>query len=116
MNIGKQYIAPTQPVREGLQQLYGVGSFLSNQICDHLGFHKTYKIKDLTHSQSESLVRILETFYTFEVKLKVQQKSILQELIQMRSTRGLRRQAGLPSRGQRTHTNGRTAAKFRNKS
>jgi small subunit ribosomal protein S13 len=115
MNIGKQHISPNQTVRKGLQQLYGIGSYLSNQICDHLGFNTNYKIKNLSHSETESLIRILDKFYTFELKLQFEQKKNLQELIQIRSTRGIRRKAGLPCRGQRTKTNAKTATKFANR-
>lgn len=115
MNIGKQYISPEKSVRDGLTQLFGIGSYLSNQICDHLGFHSNYKIKNLTHFETESLIRILDKFYTFELKLQFEQKKTLTDLIQIKSTRGIRRQAGLPCRGQRTKTNAQTAAKFKNK-
>jgi small subunit ribosomal protein S13 len=115
MNIGKQYISPKKTVRQGLTELYGIGSFLSNQICDHLGFTRNYKIKNLSHSESESLIRILEKFYIFELKLKHEQRKNFQELVSIKSIRGLRRKNGLPCRGQRTKTNGNTAAKFKNK-
>lgn len=115
MNIGKQYISPNETIRQGLTQLYGIGSYLSNQICDHLGFHAQYKIKSLTHFETESLLRILDKFYIFELKLQFEQKKKLADLIQIKSTRGIRRQSGLPCRGQRTKTNAQTAAKFKNK-
>ena len=36
------------------------------------------------------------------------------ELLEIKSNRGIRISQGLPVRGQRTHTNGRTARKIKN--
>jgi small subunit ribosomal protein S13 len=115
MNIGKQYILPNKTVRFGLRDLYGIGPYQSNQICDHLGFSLNYKIKNLLFSEIESLIRMLEKFYIFGAKLKQEQEFNFSELIRIRSTRGFRRKQGLPCRGQRTKTNARTARKFKNK-
>jgi small subunit ribosomal protein S13 len=40
-------------------------------------------------------------------------KQRIDELVSIKSYRGLRHRQGLPVRGQRTHTNGRTAKKLR---
>jgi ribosomal protein S13 len=66
----------------GLQKIYGIGKFESSNICNKLGFSFNYKINELSEKQMVQLIKLIEM---------------------------LRKLKGLPVRGQRTHTNAKTA-------
>jgi len=96
--------------------IFGIGKFNSFLICKQLGFAKNLKIKNLSKQQTNKIVQIIDY-----LKLKVAsdlKKSILinvKKLILIKCYKGLRKIKGLPIRGQRTHTNSKTARKFANK-
>jgi small subunit ribosomal protein S13 len=113
MNIGKTYLLPNEKLQRGLCKLYGINHFLSHQITIHLGLPIHYKVKQLTHSETESLLRVLDQFFVFDIKLRVHCRQIFEQQVQIRSVRGMRRKLGLPCNGQRTKTNARTALKNR---
>jgi ribosomal protein S13 len=48
----------------------GFNTFLSNQICDQLGFHVGLTIGNLSLDQIEKLSRILQYYYLTEGDLK----------------------------------------------
>ena len=95
-----------------LIKVYGLGNFKSSQICKKLGFSKFLKVKNLTKEQINKLAKIfeLENIKTSSdlKKLKLLNNN---KLIEIKSYRGLRKSRGLPVRGQRTHTNAKTAKK-----
>jgi len=107
--ISKKRLNTKIPIRRALTKLAGMGNFLSNQVCDQLGFSQSLTIEELQYSQRERLVRILTDYYTLEAKLRSQTKQAKQRLVKIKSYRGLRLRDGLPVRGQRTHTNAKTS-------
>ena len=50
-------------VRQELTKVYGINKFLAHQICDSLGFARTLKVQELTASQKEKLVRLVQRYY-----------------------------------------------------
>lgn len=97
-----------------LTHVYGIGKANSNLICKKLGFSKNLKVKDLSKEQIIKLVKMIESLnINLSSDLKKIKLLISKDLISMKSYRGLRRNQGLPVRGQRTHTNARTARKRR---
>mgnify|MGYP001027060564 CR=1 len=103
---------PTNLVRRELKKIYGINTFLSNQICDQLGFHVGLTIGNLSLDQIEKLSRILQYYYLTEGDLKKQLQDNFQRFIQIGCYRGFRVTQRLPLRGQRTHTNARTAKRI----
>jgi len=97
-----------------LKYIYGVGLFNSLLICKKLGLSKNYKVKNLTKEQINQLLNTIESL-NIELSGDLKKSKILnkKKLISIKSYRGLRQNRGLPVRGQRTHTNARTAAKIR---
>ena len=78
------------------------------EIADKLGIDHTRRVQDLS---DEEVLRIRETIdadYTVEGDLRRETAMNIKRLMDLRSYRGLRHRAGLPVRGQRTHTNART--------
>jgi small subunit ribosomal protein S13 len=97
-----------------LINIYGIGKSNAFLICKKLGFSTNLKIKNLSKEQSNKLVKTIE-FLNIELAsdLKKLKLLIAKKLVYIKSYRGLRRNQGLPVRGQRTHTNAQTARKRR---
>lgn len=95
-----------------LQRVYGIGKKNSSLICKKLGFSINLKIKNLSKDQITDILNLIEYLnLVIASDLKKIKNLITKNLISIKSYRGLRRIQGLPVRGQRTHTNAKTARK-----
>jgi len=96
-----------------LQSVYGIGKTNSFLICKKLGFSENFKVKTLTKDQILKMLKLVESLdIKFGSDLKKLKVLVLKKLILIKSYRGIRKKQGLPVRGQRTHTNARTARKI----
>lgn len=97
-----------------LTKIYGIGKNTAFLICKKLGFSVNLKVKDITQEQTIEILQIVEGLnLTLNNELKKFKSLSLKKLIAIKSYRGLRRVRGLPVRGQRTHTNAKSAKKNR---
>jgi len=97
-----------------LTRIYGLNKSTSVSICKKLGFSINFKVKNLSQDQINDLLKIIEDSGLFVTQdLKKFKLSILKMAVITQSYKGKRRAKGLPVRGQRTHTNARTAKKKR---
>jgi len=97
-----------------LTHIYGIGKANSFLICRKLGFSANLKVKNLSKDQIIKLIKTIETLnIELASDLKKIESLITKTLVSIRSYRGLRKKQGLPVRGQRTHTNAKTARKRR---
>ena len=99
----------SQKIRTALQNVYGLGFFLANQICDQMGLSQKTRVQNLTSSQIDQLVRIVEQYYFVGSDLK---RLIIQDIQRLRNIgtyKGFRHALSLPCRGQRTKTNAKSA-------
>ena len=107
-------LSESKSVYFSLISIYGIGKSRSFLICKKVGLSLNLKIKDLSSSQINQIIKVIESLgYVVANDLK---RAILlskQRLISIKSYRGLRRKKGFPVRGQRTHTNAKTAKKIR---
>jgi small subunit ribosomal protein S13 len=95
-----------------LTYIYGINKSTSLLICKKLGFSKNFKVNNLSSEQINQLLKTLESLnISLGSNLKKLKQVNLKKLISIKSYRGLRKTYGLPVRGQRTHTNARTARK-----
>ena len=95
-----------------LTHIYGIGRSTAFQICKKLGFSINLKIKDLTQEQTVEIIQLIDSSnLTLNNELKKLKSLTLKNLINIKSYKGLRRVRGLPVRGQRTHTNAKSAKK-----
>ena len=91
-----------------LTYIHGIGRTTAVEIADKLGIDHKTRVQDLT---DEEVLRIRETIdedHMVEGDLRRDTAMNIKRLMDLRSYRGLRHRAGLPVRGQRTHTNART--------
>ena len=104
----------TKSVYFALRYIYGIGKSKSIFICKKLGFSYNLKIKNLSENQVNKVAKLVE-FLNFVVANDLKRLNLLalQKLVYIKSYRGLRRKKGFPVRGQRTHTNAKTAKRIR---
>ena len=91
-----------------LTYIHGIGRAKALEIADKLGIDHARRVQDLS---DEEVLRIRETIdadLMVEGDLRRDTAMNIKRLMDLRSYRGLRHRAGLPVRGQRTHTNART--------
>lgn len=95
-----------------LINIFGIGKLNSFLFCKKLGFSQNLKIKDLSQKQITKLIKNIESSSLILANdLKKERLLKLKKLLLIKSYKGLRRNQGLPIRGQRTHTNARTSRK-----
>lgn len=97
-----------------LIQVYGINKFQSFLICKKLGLSYNCTLSVLTSDQIIELIKFIENLnLLLNHNLKKSQILLATKLIEIKTNKGLRKLRGLPIRGQRTHTNAKTAAKYR---
>jgi len=91
-----------------LRYIYGIGPFLSEQLCERTGIDPDKHARDLTEDDLAKLASLLDNEYTVEGQLRRQVQQNIARLRDIGCYRGLRHRKGLPVHGQRTRTNART--------
>lgn len=95
-----------------LRQIYGIGPTKALYICEKAGIELQLRVKDLTTEQGEVIQKIIEEEMSVEGQLKRKLSDLFRAKIQMKLLRAVRRMKGLPCNGQRTKSNGKTAARL----
>ena len=108
-SILNTYLKERKQLKIALCDIFGIGKNISKQICDQLGVNETLYFNKLTESQIEQISQLLNQNYCVGTELKQSTRKTIQRLIRIASYRGFRHIQGLPTRGQRTHTNARNA-------
>nr|YP_010516666.1 ribosomal protein S13 [Haslea pseudostrearia]UXN44209.1 ribosomal protein S13 [Haslea pseudostrearia] len=97
-----------------LQYIYGIGKTRAFLICKKLGFSMNLKVKNLSENQIVQILSVINSLdFVLAHDLKKLKVGLTKKLVSIKSYRGLRRVRGLPVRGQRTHTNARTARRIK---
>ena len=118
-NLQMLYILETElpenkSVYFSLTSVFGLGKFQSFLICKKIGFSNNCKLSKLTSNQTIKLIKLIETSnLSINNTLKKYKITLLKKRTQIKSYKGIRQLRGLPIRGQRTHTNAKTASKVR---
>ena len=92
----------------GLTYVYGIGRSQSNAILKKAGVDPNTYVKDLTDDEVIKLRDAIDQDLTVEGDLRRELSQNIKRLMEIGAYRGLRHRRGLPVRGQRTKTNGRT--------
>jgi small subunit ribosomal protein S13 len=102
-----------KPLILALTILYGIGMATAKKLCAELGFSPRLYVRDLTETQQYLLIRLIKQKLRIENSLKDFVKNRIQLLIEKESYRGFRHRNRLPVRGQRSHSNAKTAKKIK---
>jgi small subunit ribosomal protein S13 len=92
----------------GLTYIYGIGQSTARAVCAELGLSPDEKVRDLTDEEITKLRSHIDANLTVEGDLRRERSQSIKRLSEIGAYRGLRHRRGLPVRGQRTKTNGRT--------
>lgn len=95
-------------VEIGIRYIFGIGISRSKEIIKATGINPNTRIKNLTSEEVTKLRSFIEKNFKVEGDLRREVQQNVRRLIEIGSYRGQRHRKGLPSRGQRTHTNART--------
>ena len=91
-----------------LTYIYGIGQTRSKQILKNADVSPDTKTDDLADSEISAIRNIIDKDHRVEGDLRRDISMSIKRLMDIGAYRGLRHRKGLPVRGQRTHTNGRT--------
>lgn len=91
-----------------LTYVYGIGPKHSKDILSEAKVDNTVRVKDLTDAEVTRISDVISANYMVEGELQRVVTANIKRLKDIKAYRGLRHNANLPSRGQRTRTNART--------
>jgi len=91
-----------------LQYVYGIGHKTAEDILKTAKVDVTIRVKNLTDDEVSRIQEVINNTLTVEGELHRVVTGNIKRLKDIKSYRGARHTANLPSRGQRTRTNART--------
>ncbi|MEO3474744.1 30S ribosomal protein S13 [Roseomonas sp. CAU 1739] len=101
-------IPTTKRVLISLRYIFGIGPSNAKDICTKLGIPDDRRVNQLTDDEVLRIREMIDRDYRVEGDLRREQAMNIKRLMDLGCYRGLRHRKGLPTRGQRTHTNART--------
>lgn len=107
MRIAGVNIPDNKRVDIALTYVHGLGRTNVKEVLKKAGIAPEIRVKDLSEEQTGSIAKTLETLKV-EGDLRAETTENIKRLQSIGAYRGTRHTRGLPSRGQRTKTNGRT--------
>lgn len=91
-----------------LTYIYGIGRATALKILDEAKVEPNIRTQDLSEVEVASIREVIQRGFKVEGDLRKEVAMNVKRLIDINCYRGLRHKRGLPTRGQRTHTNART--------
>ena len=95
-------------IQIALTYVFGIGPKVARDVLSVAKVEPTVRVKDMTDAEIGRIQDEINANYTVEGELQRIVVGNIKRLKEINSYRGLRHKANLPSRGQRTKTNGRT--------
>ena len=92
----------------GLTYIYGIGRSTALEILQATDVDPDTKVEEWTDDEQARIRQYINEQVKTEGALRSEVQLSIKRLMDIGSYRGLRHRAGLPVRGQRTHTNART--------
>lgn len=92
----------------GLTYIYGIGRSRAMKILERANVADGIKVRDLSEDEILRIQRVIQEEGGVEGDLRKEVAMNIKRLIETGSYRGIRHRRGLPTRGQRTHTNARS--------
>jgi len=111
--IFNKTISDSKSIIYSLITLYGINKFQSKKICKNIGVNPQITLNKLKNNHVNRLIIYINKNLKVEQLLKKSTTERLNNLIDIKSNRGIRQSQGLPVRGQRTHTNAKTSKKIK---
>jgi len=112
MYIFNSRLVGSKKITNALTAIFGLGKSNSLIVIKKLGFCSNFEIKRLSKNQILNLVYTLTSLnIVLANELKKIQFSNLKKALDIKLLKSFRKIQGLPVRGQRTHTNAKTARK-----
>nr|YP_010394642.1 ribosomal protein S13 [Plasmopara halstedii]DAZ89079.1 TPA_asm: ribosomal protein S13 [Plasmopara halstedii] len=111
--IFNKTIPDSKSILYSLTVLYGINEFQSKKICKNIGINPQITPNKLKNNHVNRLVNYINKNIKVEQLLRKIKTQRLNELVDIKSNRGIRQNQGLPVRGQRTRTNARTSKKMK---
>ncbi|AKI97910.1 30S ribosomal protein S13 [Kosmotoga pacifica] len=99
-NSKKAYVA--------LTYIYGIGPSRAKEILENTKIDGEKRVKELTDEEISKISKYITDHYKVEGELRQEVDRNIKRLIEIGCYRGIRHRAGLPVRGQKTHSNART--------
>jgi small subunit ribosomal protein S13 len=110
INIFETELQQKKSLRFALKQIYGINLSTSAFICKKLGMSANLKMIQISDEQIFKLVSLIESMnLNLSSDLKKLNSINFKKIVSIKLFRGLRKLSGLPVRGQRTHSNSKTA-------
>lgn len=101
-------IPDAKQVQIALTYVYGIGNKTSAEILAKAKVEPTIRVKDMTDTEIQKIQDVINENHIVEGELQRIVTGNIKRLKDIKSYRGERHAKSLPSRGQRTRTNGRT--------
>jgi small subunit ribosomal protein S13 len=101
-------IPTNKRVEIALRYIHGIGPVNAKVICKEVKIPVERRVNELSDSEVLAIREIIDRDYTVEGDLRREVSINIKRLTDLGAYRGLRHRKGLPTRGQRTHTNART--------
>ena len=96
-------------VEIGLTYIYGIGRNQATKICKETGVNPDIRVKDLTEDDQAKIRNYIDKNLVVEGDLRRDVALNIKRLTEIGSYRGVRHRKNITLRGQRTHSNARTA-------
>lgn len=96
-------------VEIGLTYIYGIGRSQAKRICAEANVNPDIRVKDLTDDEQARIRTFIDKNLVVEGDLRRNVALDIKRLTEIGCYRGVRHRKGITLRGQRTHSNARTA-------
>lgn len=106
--IANVTIPDEKQVQISLTYIYGIGPKHAARIIEATKVEPTTRVKDLTEAELKKIRDEIDSNFLVEGDLQRVVAGNIKRLKDIQAYRGVRHAKSLPSRGQRTRTNGRT--------
>ena len=101
-------IPTNKRVHIALRYIHGIGPVNAVEICKKVGIAEERRVNQLSDAEVIQIREIIDREFVVEGDLRREVAMNIKRLTDLGCYRGLRHRKGLPTRGQRTHTNART--------
>ena len=105
-------LAKSKSLNIGLKSIFGLGLVKGNLLVKRLGFCENLKVENLSKKQIYELIKLIKlSNVSLGIDLKKLRFLSFKKALKIKLIKGFRKNSGLPVRGQKTRTNGRTVKK-----